>query len=49
MPTIFVLLLALAAMLWALAPARPQPIKVRRNVLQEDLLAYYINQGQRRH
>ena len=35
-----VLLLTAAAALWMYAP-RPQPVKVRRNLLQEELLASY--------
>jgi hypothetical protein len=38
-----VLLLAAFAMLALYAPPRPQPVRVRRNPLQEDLLASYAN------
>lgn len=41
MPTLLVLLLAAAAVLWMYAPARPTPVKVRRNLLQEELLNSY--------
>ena len=47
MVIMFVLLLAVAATLWAYAQARPQPVKVRRNVLQEETLAHYVNQHHR--
>ena len=41
MAMMLVLLLTAAAALWMYAPAKPQPVKVRRNLLQEDLLARY--------
>ena len=41
MATLLVLFLAAAAVLWMYAPARPAPVKVRRNLLQEELLANY--------
>ena len=39
-----VLLLAAVSMFLLYAPARPQPARVRRNPLQEELLASYVNQ-----
>lgn len=40
-----VLLLAAVSMIVLYAPAaRPQPARVRRNTLQEELLASYVNQ-----
>ena len=39
-----VLLLAVVSMIVLYAPSRPQPARVRRNPLQEDLLAAYVNQ-----
>ena len=42
--TMLVLLLAAVSMLVLYAPARPQPIRVRRNPLPEELLAAYLNQ-----
>lgn len=39
-----VLLLAVVSMLALYAPSRPQPVRVRRNPLQEELLASYLNQ-----
>jgi hypothetical protein len=41
MTTLLVLVMAAAAVLWMYAPARPAPVRVRRNPLQEDLLAHY--------
>lgn len=41
MAMMLVLLLTAAAALWMCASPRPQPVKVRRNLLQEDLLASY--------
>lgn len=41
MATMLVLLLAVVAVAWLYAPPRPQPVKVRRNPLQEELLARY--------
>ncbi len=41
MAMMLVLLLAAAAVLWMYALAKPQPVKVRRNLLQEELLASY--------
>ena len=41
MATLLVLVLAAAAVLWMYAPARPTPVRVRRNPLQEELLAHY--------
>jgi hypothetical protein len=43
---LLVLLLAAAAVMWLQAPAKPQPARVRRNPLQEELLAAYINQNE---
>lgn len=40
MAMMLVVLLAAAATLWMYAP-RPQPVKVRRNLLQEELLEAY--------
>ena len=42
--TLLVLVLAAAAATWLRAPAKPQPVQARRNLLQEELLAAYINQ-----
>ncbi len=42
-----VLLLAAVSMLALYATARPQPARVRRNPLQEELLASYLNQRDR--
>ncbi len=42
-----VLLLAAVTMLALYAPVRPQPARVRRNPLQEELLASYLNQRDR--
>ena len=42
--TLLVLLLAVAAVAWLQAPTKPQPVRVRRNPLQEELLASYITQ-----
>ena len=39
-----VLVLAAVAMFMLYAPARPQPVRARRNPLQEELLASYVNQ-----
>jgi len=39
-----VLLIAAVGFLALYAPARPQPVRVRRNPLQEDLLAAYATQ-----
>lgn len=39
-----VLLLAAVAMIVLFAPARPQPVRARRNPLQEELLTAYVNQ-----
>ena len=39
-----VLLLAAVSMIVLYAPSRPQPARARRNLLQEDLLAAYVNQ-----
>ena len=40
-----VLLLAAVALVMLYAPAaRPQPARIRRNPLQEELLASYVNQ-----
>jgi hypothetical protein len=41
--TMLILLLVAFAAMWISTPARPQPMKVRRNVLQEDLLAAYMH------
>ena len=41
METLLILFLAAAAVLWMYAPARPAPARVRRNPLQEELLAQY--------
>ena len=38
-----VLLMAAVGFLALYAPARPQPVRARRNPLQEDLLAGYAN------
>ena len=47
METMLLLLFVVVAIM-AFAPARPEPVKVRRNPLQEDLLAHYINERQNR-
>jgi hypothetical protein len=44
--TLLVLLLAAAAVLWLHAPAKPQPLRVRRNPLQEEVLARYMSNVQ---
>lgn len=41
MAMMLVLLLTAAAALWMYSSPRPQPVKVRRNLLQEELLASY--------
>jgi hypothetical protein len=41
MAMMLVLLLMAAAALAMYAPPKPQPVKARRNVLQEELLARY--------
>ena len=41
MAALLVLVLAAVALLSMYAPARPAPVRVRRNPLQEDLLARY--------
>ena len=41
METLLILFLAAAAVFWMYAPARPAPVRVRRNLLQEELLAQY--------
>lgn len=35
------MLVLLLAVFWMYAPAKPQPVKVRRNLMQEELLASY--------
>ena len=45
MAMMLVVLLAAAALFWMYAPAKPQPVKVRRNLLQEELLASYSRQS----
>ena len=42
--TLLALLLATAAVTWFRVPAKAQPVRARRNLLQEELLAAYINQ-----
>lgn len=43
-----VLFLAAVSMIVLYAPAtRPQPVRVRRNPLQEELLASYVNRAER--
>ena len=47
--TMLVLLMTAAAVMWLQVPAKPQPVRsTRRNLLQEELLASYINQGSNR-
>lgn len=41
MTMMLVVLLAAVAAFWMYAPAKPQPAKARRNLLQEELLANY--------
>lgn len=41
--TLLVLLLTASALAWLQLPAKPQPVRARRNLLQEELLASYIN------
>ena len=41
------MLLAAVALLALYAPTRPQPVRVRRNPLQEELFATYLNQRDR--
>lgn len=41
MTMMLVVLLAAIAAFWMNAAAKPQPVKVRRNLLQEELLATY--------
>lgn len=45
MAMMLVVLLAAVAVLWLYAPTNPQPVKVRRNLLQEELLAKYSQRG----
>ena len=40
--TMLFLLMAATAVMWLHTPAKPQPVRARRNLLQEDLLASYI-------
>ena len=42
--TMLVLLLAAAAILWIQMSAKPQPVRVRRNLPREELLAAYARQ-----
>lgn len=42
--TLLVLLLAATAVMWVQGATKPQPIRVRRNPLQEELLASYLDQ-----
>ncbi len=46
--TMLVLFLAAAAVLWVQAAAKPHPVRVRRNLLQEELLAAYAEERTRR-
>ena len=46
MLTLVVLIAAVVALWVPLAP-KPQPVRVRRNPLQEDLLARYLDHTQR--
>ncbi len=42
--TMLVLLLAAAAILWIQASAKPQPVRVRRDLTRDELLAAYAGQ-----
>ena len=42
--TMLVLLLAAVAVMWLHVPAKPQPVRTRRNLLQDEVLSAYINQ-----
>jgi hypothetical protein len=44
--TLLILLLAAAAVMWLQAPPKPQPVRVQRNPLQEELLARYMDQNE---
>lgn len=41
MTMMLVVLLAAVAAFWMYAPAKPQPARVRRNLLQDELLTNY--------
>ena len=41
--SVLVLLLAAVAVMWLQVPAKPQPVRARRNLLQEELLAAYMD------
>ena len=47
MTMMLVVLLAAVAAFWMYAPAKPAPAKVRRNLLQEELLAAYAQRTDR--
>ena len=47
MTMMLVVLLAAVAAFWMYAPAKPQAVKVRRNLLQEEFLAAYSKRTDR--
>lgn len=42
--TMLVLALAATAVMWLQPPAKPQPVRARRNLSHDELLAGYISQ-----